>query len=218
MLVATMRRATMRRGGVGWRPAGQVSLMAILILVAVLCVAGCDRAREPTRPVAQVTTTTRPRSYDARPSRPTGTGVVVGTVRLSGPPPKRSPIVVDRDLEVCGTPPPPNEDLLIGARSGIQGAVVWVESLTGPPPAIPTTAPVIEERGCRFVPRVLLLPAGATVEFRNGDGILHHVHTHSTRNSPFNRAQSLVQPTTNSGASSQGNLKLPAGKSSSLGR
>jgi plastocyanin len=174
-----------------WRARGHVAVAAVVLLSG----AGCDRLREPAAaPVASATTTTRPRTYDARRTRPTGTGVVAGVVRLAGPVPRRSPLVVDRDLAVCGTPPPPAEDLLIGERGGVQGAVVWVDSLTGPPPAIPPGALVIEERGCRFMPRVLLLPAGATVEFRNADGILHHVHTHSIRNSPFERAQSPVHP------------------------
>jgi plastocyanin len=162
--------------------------------MTLLLVAACDGVPERGRPPVEVTTTTRPRAYDARRSGPTGTGVVAGVVRLNGPPPERSVIVVDRDLGVCGAPPPPPEDLVLGATGGVKGAVVWVASLTGPPPAIPSKPPVIEERGCRFVPHVLLLPAGGTVEFRNGDGILHHVHTHSIRNSPFERAQSLVRP------------------------
>ncbi len=48
---------------------------------------------------------------------------------------------------------------------------------------------VLDQRDIQFVPHVLPVLAGTKVEFRNGDTILHNVHTTSSVNPAFNRAQ-----------------------------
>jgi plastocyanin len=47
----------------------------------------------------------------------------------------------------------------------------------------------LEQRRCTFVPRVLIIPPGATVEVLNSDGILHNFHTLSRLNPSRNLAQ-----------------------------
>ena len=41
---------------------------------------------------------------------------------------------------------------------------------------------------------MLLVPAGATVDIKNSDGILHNLHTYSSANPPFNAAQPKFKP------------------------
>jgi plastocyanin len=68
--------------------------------------------------------------------------------------------------------------------------VVWLQ--TPPPGAAWPAAPVkveMDQKGCVFIPRVVLVPAGGTVEFLNSDRLLHNLHSVSTHNPSFNRTQ-----------------------------
>jgi plastocyanin len=70
-----------------------------------------------------------------------------------------------------------------GGTHGPGGAVVVLRRADGPTPK-PKAARVkaIVQKDKRFVPRVLAVPVGATVEFRNEDDILHNVFSLSKPN------------------------------------
>jgi plastocyanin len=63
-----------------------------------------------------------------------------------------------------------------GGAPGPGGAVVWLRRANGdtPRPA-PAKGKVISQRGKSFVPHVLAVPVGTTVDFRNDDAIYHNV-------------------------------------------
>lgn len=47
----------------------------------------------------------------------------------------------------------------------------------------------MDQKQCAFVPRVVVVPVGGTVEFLNSDRLLHNVKSAGKENPPFNRAQ-----------------------------
>ena len=47
----------------------------------------------------------------------------------------------------------------------------------------------MDQRQCAYVPRVVVVPVGGTVEFLNSDRLLHNVRNAGKENPPFNRAQ-----------------------------
>jgi hypothetical protein len=47
----------------------------------------------------------------------------------------------------------------------------------------------MDQKQCVFVPRVVVVPVGGTVEFLNSDRLLHNVRGGGKENPPFNRAQ-----------------------------
>jgi hypothetical protein len=47
----------------------------------------------------------------------------------------------------------------------------------------------MDQRQCVFVPRVVIVPVGGTVEFLNSDRLLHNVKSGGNANPSFNRAQ-----------------------------
>lgn len=111
-------------------------------------------------------------------------GVVVFSSAVE---PKKLPVTIDQ--YICGKEKPA-EDLVVGAQRGIRNAAVWLH--TPPPGAAWPAAPVkvdMDQRGCVFVPRVVLVPAGGTVEFLNSDRLLHNLHSASRENPSFNRTQ-----------------------------
>jgi plastocyanin len=111
-----------------------------------------------------------------------GTVVMTGAVT-----PKKLPVTIDQ--YVCGTEKMA-EDLVVNAKGGVKNVVVWLK--TPPPGAGWPSAPVkveMDQKGCVFVPRVVLVPAGGTVEFLNSDRLLHNLHSASNDNPTFNRTQ-----------------------------
>ena len=118
----------------------------------------------------------------------TTNGSIRGAVLFNGAvEPKKLPVTIDH--YICGKDKPA-EDLVLSAQRGVRNAVVWLQT----PPAGATwpSAPVkmeMDQKNCVFVPRVVLVPAGGTVEFLNSDRLLHNLHSASRENPTFNRTQ-----------------------------
>jgi plastocyanin len=111
-----------------------------------------------------------------------GVVVMTGTVV-----PKKLPVTIDQ--YVCGKEKV-GEDLPVGPQGGVKNVVVWLQ--TPPPGATWPSAPVkveMDQKSCTFAPRVVLVPAGGTVEFLNSDRLLHNLHSASRENPTFNRTQ-----------------------------
>ncbi|HXG02116.1 MAG TPA: carboxypeptidase regulatory-like domain-containing protein [Candidatus Binatia bacterium] len=116
-------------------------------------------------------------------------GDVVGSVRLEGPPPAIPTVRPTADHAVCGDVPRPRAELRLSPEGGVERAVVFLagERLEGW--RQPSATFVLDQRGCVFVPRVLLVPPEATIEVHNSDPILHNFHTISVLNPRMNLAQ-----------------------------
>jgi plastocyanin len=54
------------------------------------------------------------------------------------------------------------------------GSVVWVEDSSAKP-EVPAKPFVIDQKGLLFIPHVLVVPVGATVDFLNSDSVAHNV-------------------------------------------
>ncbi len=116
-------------------------------------------------------------------------GSIEGTVRLKGPVPPAKKVPVTIDQYICGKEMDA-DDLVLSSQNGIQYAVVWLEN----PPATeraaaPATPTAVDQKECVFIPRVVVVPAGGSVDFLNSDRLLHNLHSVSTANPSFNRAQ-----------------------------
>jgi len=116
-----------------------------------------------------------------------GGGSIVGEVKFSGTPPAPKVTKVNKDNQVCGDEKR-SEDVIVGPNKGLQNAVVSVVGAKGPAPK-PAQKTVLDQKGCQFVPHVLVVPAGADVDILNSDGVLHNIHTSSTANPSLNKAQ-----------------------------
>lgn len=120
---------------------------------------------------------------------PLGAETVRGTVRYQGAALEKRKIPVTIDQYVCGKEKEP-EDLILSPSNGIRYAVASLENAPRSakqdwklPPA------KMDQQQCSFTPRVVIVPAGGTVEFLNSDRLLHNVKSVGKGNPPFNRAQ-----------------------------
>ena len=114
---------------------------------------------------------------------------IEGSVRFAGtlPAPKKLPVTSDQ--YVCGTSKEA-QDLIISANRGIGNAVARLQT---PPPEKWRAfgpAPQIDQKECVFIPRIVVVPVGGTVEFLNSDRLLHNIRSkNAKRNRAFNRTQ-----------------------------
>jgi plastocyanin len=70
-----------------------------------------------------------------------------------------------------------------GGAQGPGGAVVWLKRANGETPRpSPAHGKVISQQGKTFVPRVLVVPVGSKVAFRNDDPIFHNIFSLSKPN------------------------------------
>jgi plastocyanin len=58
----------------------------------------------------------------------------------------------------------------------------------------PQLAVVLDQKGCRFVPRVLGIQAGQTFKVTNSDPVTHNVHPIAKMNREWNQSQSPDDP------------------------
>ncbi len=119
----------------------------------------------------------------AVPLDPATLGAVIGTVHFSGKAPERIRIDMSQD-PVCSMMGGDNFAEQYIVHDG-KLANVYVYIKDGPAAAMSapatTTAPVVlDQVGCRYVPHVIALMRGGSVEFRNSDGTMHNIHTMPT--------------------------------------
>jgi plastocyanin len=120
---------------------------------------------------------------------PSWAETIKGNIRYTGAPIERKKIAVTIDQYVCGKEKEA-EELLLSSNNGIQNAVVSLQNVS--PRAKQDwnfPAPKMDQKQCSFIPRVVLVPVGGTVEFLNSDRLLHNVKSAGKENPPFNRAQ-----------------------------
>jgi plastocyanin len=116
-------------------------------------------------------------------------GTIKGNVRYTGAPFERKKMPVTIDQYVCGKEKEA-EELVLSSTNGIRNAVVSLRNLPPGTKWKSNLPPVtMDQKQCAFVPRVIIVPVGGTVEFLNSDRLLHNVKSAGKENPPFNRAQ-----------------------------
>ncbi len=108
-------------------------------------------------------------------------GEVHGVARFTGPIPAPATQETDRDRAVCGAAVA--EASVLVSDGGLANVVVRVEvpGLKAAPRTV-----VLDQQGCRYLPRVQAAPLGSTLELRNGDPVLHNVHGYLGSATAFN--------------------------------
>jgi plastocyanin len=114
------------------------------------------------------------------PLDPSTLGTVSGTIRFQG----KAPALVKIDMSmdpVCSMTAGDNFAEQYAVHEG-KLANVYVYIKSGPPAAMSATRPasspvVVDQIGCKYVPHVVAVMRGGSVEFRNSDSTMHNVHT-----------------------------------------
>lgn len=109
-----------------------------------------------------------------------------GRVVHRGDPPPAKRASVFRDKHVCGETQP-DLSVLVSKDGGLANVVVWVDAKpsTDAPPATPV---VMDQRDCRYVPRVVAARVGQKLAVLNSDRVLHNSHSYRGEETVFNVA------------------------------
>jgi plastocyanin len=112
-----------------------------------------------------------------------------GNVRYAGARVEKKTFPVTIDQYLCGKEKEAG-DLVLSSANGIRNVVVSLHGVPADSKApTPIAPPKMDQKQCVFVPRVVIVPVGGTVEFLNSDRLLHNVRGGGKENPPFNRAQ-----------------------------
>jgi len=124
-------------------------------------------------------------------------GNISGKISFNGTPPKRLRIDISDD-PVCQqiNPNLTTEDWVIknGKLADVfvyikQGELADGRKFGNLKFKVPSTAIVLDQRGCHYVPRVSGIQAGQTLKVVNSDPTAHNVHPGPIRNSEWNQSQ-----------------------------
>lgn len=120
---------------------------------------------------------------------PVDAGDIAGVVRVKGSVPPADVVRATTDLAVCGAASRAAIPVRLGSDNALADAVAFIAHERLDDWRVPSTTFVMDQRGCEFVPRILVIPPGATLEVRNSDRSLHNFHTLSELNPRMNFAQ-----------------------------
>ncbi|MBI2820726.1 MAG: hypothetical protein HYX74_00745 [Acidobacteria bacterium] len=117
---------------------------------------------------------------------PASPGVIRGVVALDGAPPPPRGIDPTTDAHVCESYQ--FRPVVVGREGGIENVVVYLADAVAGQPYRAESA-VVDQKGCRFIPHLLLVPAGQTVTFRNSDSVTHNIHSSGEGHRGINKFQ-----------------------------
>jgi plastocyanin len=127
---------------------------------------------------------------------PATAGSVTGRVVFRGTPPPQDGVSMSND-SFCAQAAEsnlPSEAVLIDPQGGLQNAFVYVKDGLDPSYVFeaPATAVALDQRRCRFEPRVLGVRIGQPLAIINDDATLHNVHGRPSANQEFNIGQPIA--------------------------
>jgi len=118
-------------------------------------------------------------------------GTISGTVKWSGPAVKPPSVPITKNPEVCdpeGTKVRDMERLVIGPDQGVENTVVYLKNITqGKAMDLPESRRTLDQKNCRYVPHISLVPLHDEYQMKSSDKLLHTVQMTgaATFNLPF---------------------------------
>ncbi len=101
-------------------------------------------------------------------------GIITGKVVFKGRVPKRT-IIPTKDKSVCGGMRK-EPKILVGKNKGVQEGIVYLKKVKqGKAWPAQESAPVLDQKNCRFSPNVQIIRKG-DLEILNSDPVLHNTH------------------------------------------
>ena len=119
-------------------------------------------------------------------------GAIAGVVKWSGPIPKIPKLPITKNPEICDPESLKTRDLerlLINPDgNGVANTVVYLRGITkGKAFDLPEAREQLNQKTCRYVPHIMIVPQGKPLKIESSDPVLHTVQMFgvSTNNIPF---------------------------------
>ena len=105
-------------------------------------------------------------------------GMVSGTVSFTGQPPARVRIDMSMDPACAMAASDNMSEPYIINDGKVANVFVYIKSGIPQSNAAPDAKPVVlDQKGCRYLPHIIAVQQGGSVEFRNSDPTMHNIHT-----------------------------------------
>jgi plastocyanin len=151
-----------------------------VIALATLALAGCKTDPAVRNPVVFDKATSPSHSAVVE-----NAGAIVGVVNFKGQPPARVPIDMSMDPACLITAGENLSEQYVVNAGKLANVFIYVKtgapSVSAPTDVRPV---VLDQKGCRYVPHVIAVQQGGSVEFRNSDPTMHNIHTISIAGNP----------------------------------
>ena len=107
-------------------------------------------------------------------------GTISGTVKWSGPVPRSLEFPITKDLQICDPDSQKKADLerlVIGPQGGVANTVVYLKNISaGKAMDLPEQRRHLDQKRCRYIPHILLVPQQGALDMMSSDATLHTVH------------------------------------------
>jgi len=118
-------------------------------------------------------------------------GTISGTVKWSGAVPHALDFPITKDPQICDPDSKKTVDmerLIVGPQGGIANTVVYLKNISsGKPMDLPEQRRHLDQKHCRYIPHILLVPENGSLSMMSSDATLHTIHMDgaATFNLPF---------------------------------
>jgi plastocyanin len=134
-----------------------------------------------------------PPPVTTNPVDPATAGSITGSIALQGTPPAPQSIRMDSDPYCARESKAMTETHVTGTGGTLQNVFVYVKDGLGDRRfPVPSTAVVLDQKGCQYVPHVLGIQVGQTLELASSDNTLHNIHAVPQQNREFNKASQMA--------------------------
>lgn len=119
--------------------------------------------------------------------KPGAVGTISGKITYDGKPPSPSMLTISADRKYCGASRY-DDQWLIGNDGGVKNVVVYLSDIkSGKAMATPHQM-VLNQSGCRYVPRMSVVAPGSELLIQSSDPVLHNIHSYREGTTLFNVA------------------------------
>jgi hypothetical protein len=110
----------------------------------------------------------------------TGGGTISGTVKWTGAKPQPVTLPITKNPEICAPNGQKTRDLeriIIAPDGGVENTVVYLKDITkGKAMDLPPAERSLDQKNCRYIPHIMLVPKGQDLTMVSSDPILHNIH------------------------------------------
>jgi hypothetical protein len=118
-------------------------------------------------------------------------GTISGTVKWAGPLPGNLAFPVTKDPQICDPDSKKIADLerlIVGPLGGVANTIVYLKNISRDKALdLPEDRRHLDQKHCRYIPHILLVPENAILSMQSSDATLHTIHMDgaATYNLPF---------------------------------
>jgi plastocyanin len=106
-------------------------------------------------------------------------GSITGTITLKGTPPAEIKLDQAKSDANCGKfhkEAPTTHHYVVGAKGELANVVVMLKGMDGKSTGAKAPAAELDQKGCEYIPSIIAVQTGQTLNVKNSDPVLHNIH------------------------------------------